>query len=132
VKKATVQGAKGGERRAFTLMEMLAVIGIVCLLAVLVLGITGHAQRAAREARAKAELELIRSALQEHMLKDGTYPETTTWTNSAITNWLPSGFTFQDPWGNPYRYACGIAESYTLYSTGQNVTNSNDDIVSGR
>ena len=113
-------------------MEMLAVLGIVCLLSVLVLGITSHAQRVAREARAKADLELIRNALQEHMLKTGAYPGTTMWTNSVITNWLPAGFTFKDPWGSDYQYANRSAESYSLYSMGQRTNDPNDDIVSGR
>lgn len=120
-----------GRSRAFTLMEMLGVLAIVCLLAVLVLGITGHAQRAAREAKAKTELELIRNALQECKLQNGQYPEFADWTNRAASR-LPAGFTFRDPWGTDYQYTKRNAESYSLYSRGHNTNDSSDDIVSGR
>jgi len=113
-------------------MEMLAVLFIIGLLAMLVLGITSHAQRVGREARARADMELIRNALQEYMLKIGTYPEAGSWTNSAVTNWLPTGFSFNDPWGTVYQYTNRSAESYSLYSMGQRTNDPSDDIVSGR
>lgn len=123
--------SKGGDCTAFTLMEMLAVLGIVCLLAMLVLGITGHAQRAAREARAKTDMELIRNALQEYKLQNGQYPASPDWTNRTA-GWLPAGFTFRDPWGAGYQYTNRTAESYSLYSMGQRTNDASDDIVSGR
>ena len=122
---------KNGGCGAFTLMEMLTVMAIVCLLVTLALGITSHAQRAAREARARAELELIRNALQERMLKNGGYPPAADWTN-AVRGWLPGGFTFKDPWNNLYIYTNDTATSYSLYSRGQRINDPNDDIVSGR
>lgn len=123
---------KRSDRTAFTLMEMLAVLGIVCLLAVLVLGITGHAQRAAREAKAKTDMELIRNALQEYKLQNGQYPDFADWTNRTA-GWLPAGFTFRDPWGTDYQYTNRTTESYALYSCGYDGTAGNaDDIVSGR
>lgn len=130
MKTSTAQDSRRDERQAFTLMEMLMVFFVVGVLAMLILGITGHAQRAAREARARAEMELIRTALQECLLKTGSYPETASWTNSALTNWLPTGFTFKDPWGAFYSYTKN-GESCLLYSTGQ-TTNANDDIICGR
>jgi type II secretory pathway pseudopilin PulG len=114
-------------------MEMLAVMSIVCLLVLLVLGLTRHARRAACEAKTRSELEQIRNALQEQKLKIGRYPDTFDWTCSAITNWLPEGFSFRDPWGNPYRYTLRSADSYELYSCGYDGKATNaDDIVSGR
>ena len=119
----------GGGRTAFTLVEMLAVLAIVCLLAVLVLGITSHVQRAAREARARTDLELIRTALEESKLKYGSYPADLT--SGDVTHWLPTGFTFKDPWGAGYQYA-SRTNAYSLYSMGPDTNDANDNIVSGR
>ena len=123
---------RGGPRPGFTLMELLAVLGIVCILVALVLGLTTHAQRAAREGKARAELELIRNALQECMLRNGAYPAGTNLAAAGITNWLPAEFSFRDPWERGYRYEPHSPESYSLYSTGPHEDDSNDDIVSGR
>jgi hypothetical protein len=65
-----------------------------------------------------ADLKVLSTALQEHFVMRGNYPDAKTWTNSAITNGLPKSFTFRDPWGEPYVYSNTTANSYTLFSTG--------------
>jgi hypothetical protein len=65
-----------------------------------------------------ADLKVLSTALQEHFVMRGSYPDAKTWTNSAITNGLPKSFTFRDPWGEPYVYSNTTANSYTLFSTG--------------
>jgi RNA polymerase sigma factor (sigma-70 family) len=65
-----------------------------------------------------ADLGVLNTALQEHFVMRGNYPDAKTWTNSAITNGLPKSFTFRDPWGLLYVYSNTTANSYTLFSTG--------------
>jgi hypothetical protein len=65
-----------------------------------------------------ADLKVLDTALQEHFVMCGSYPDAKTWTHSTITNGLPKSFTFRDPWGEPYVYSNTTANSYTLFSTG--------------
>ena len=103
-------------KRAFTLIEMLAVMTIVCLLAVLVLGITTHARRAACETRAKTDLELIRTALQEYQLK-AALPGRGGLDPLRAYELASGGLYFKDPWGTSYVYNSQPgASSYALSS----------------
>lgn len=114
---------------AFSLVEMLAVMGIVLILVMMAIGLTGHAQRVARQARAEADLELIRNALQEHLLKYGSYPDGTNLASSTVTNWLPADFSFSDPWGAAYRYTYRSRDTYGLLSCGPDGQEGNEDDI---
>lgn len=61
-------------RSGFTLMEMLAVITIIIILAALVVGGMGYVnQRQSRE-KAKVQISLLSNALEEYKLDFGIYP----------------------------------------------------------
>ena len=122
-------------RAAFTLLEMLVVIGIITVLAGLVIGGGSRAVEAGRIARARTELAVLSSALEEYRRACGDYPQTDDAarllqsligkrgpTNSLITGrclleisrftigqsrdpFSDSTAIFIDPWDEPYRYA---------------------------
>jgi len=67
--------------RGFTLIELLVVISIVgILIALSVFGLTG-ARESSRDARRKADLELIRSGIEIYRSDCNTYPVATYTTN---------------------------------------------------
>jgi general secretion pathway protein G len=102
-------------RFGFTLVELLAVITIVTMLAALVVGGASFAMRKASVARCYAQMEVIKNALSDYRLDKGRYPtdanpyqqlkpylkDTTFvrgWPTSGSAKWLV------DPWGNHYWY----------------------------
>lgn len=63
-------------RRAFTLIELLAVLAIVAILTSIVLGSGRRASEAGKAARARAELAALSTALESYKLQHGDYPRT--------------------------------------------------------
>jgi len=66
----------GPRRAAFTLLELLAVITIVALLAGIVLGVGRRAAETAKAARARTELAVLSVALESYKRAYGDYPRT--------------------------------------------------------
>lgn len=62
--------------RAFTLIELLAVLAIVAILTSIVLGSGRRAADAGKIARTKAELAALSAALEAYKLQHGDYPRT--------------------------------------------------------
>lgn len=65
---------RGTRTAAFTLIEMLVVIGIIGILAALILGISGIAASKMRRAKAEAERDALVTAIQSYKNKKGFYP----------------------------------------------------------
>jgi len=134
------------ERRcAFTLIEVLSVMGIMMILAGLLLGVTRLVFRVSKEAKARSQLEKVCTALSEYMLVNGSYPGYTGLTTDvtfrdAVSSFLPQGLdadNLRDPWGTAYRYQRGSPQSFTLFSLGADTKSATaedkaDDIQSGR
>jgi len=79
------EGAKSGlsgilvracklRNRAFTLIEVLVVIGVIALLATLVVGLSSRAGRASRENRIRAEMTQLVTAIESYKEAIGQYP----------------------------------------------------------
>ena len=119
------------QKSSFTLIELMVVLGILVIVAGLIVGMATHANRAASESRAVADIEKLRDAIQEYRFSHGSLPD------SLSTDWLPTGLATNDPWHQPFRYQWDSESSYTLYSAGYDgvfgLTNGIcDDIVAGR
>jgi len=116
----------------FTLVELLAVITIITMLAALVVGGASYALRKAAMARCYANMETIKNALSDYSLDHGGYPLGTedgsgqsllykALISDPLNNGRPTGeknpylhdtsfvtksspLQLVDPWGNYYRY----------------------------
>jgi general secretion pathway protein G len=137
----------GDERgkKAFTLIELLTVILIMGILMSMIIGIAVVVGQKNLEARALADIENIRNALNEHQLDYGKFPASTladdTWTNDISDYMALEGFNYIDPWDNAYLYetpaSASSPRSYTLYSLGRDGEEGTeeknaDNIVAGR
>lgn len=141
--KAVVNGAR---KLGFTLVELLAVITIIMILAGMVIGSAAWAGRKADVGRCLARIQIIKNGLEEYKLDNGKYPQG----NESIlydrlfntpintgrpsgekrpyiteTNFLNSSKQFVDPWGKPFRYQAPGAASrnpatFDLSSDGPN------------
>ncbi len=63
-------------KRAFTLIELLAVIAIIALLSAITFGVIKGVQERAAIGQAKAELSVLAQALEEYKRQYGDYPQT--------------------------------------------------------
>ncbi len=117
------------DQKGFTLIELLVVMVIIGLLAALVgpkmFGKIGKARRQS----AKAQIELLSTALDTMRLDVARYPSTEEglealrtqpgtmekWDGPYLSKEIPN-----DPWGNPYDYKCpGENGEYDLISYGR-------------
>jgi len=119
-------------QRAFTLIELLVVIVVITLLASLVAPNVFRHVGTARDAAARAQIEMLGAALDAYRLDLGRYPTTeeglaalvqrpagangAQWRGPYLRRGVPP-----DPWSNPYAYTSpGIASQngYDLLSHG--------------
>ncbi len=61
--------------RGFTLIELLTVMVIILILAGIVLGLVGYAQKKASRSKAEAEIKAMELALESYKTDNGAYPE---------------------------------------------------------
>lgn len=120
----------------FSLLELLAVLGVVAALAAILFTVSRTAITHARVSHTKADLERIGNILLEYRLREGFYPANLT---NLIGSFgaslrLNAGGLPEDPWSREYFYVCTSpsAESYSLYSTGPDSANDTDNIEEGQ
>ena len=63
-----------GADSAFTLIELIIVIGIILGLAGLILSVSGYVQEKGKRARAEAEIAALSAALESYKADNGIYP----------------------------------------------------------
>src|SRR5438876_3676887 len=99
-------GLRRGEPRynAFTLIELILVVGIIMVLAGLVLTTVGYARKKGARARAETEIAAMSAACENYKADNGVYP------TSDITNGLDPRFN-GDPTTTGYKFA-----SFDLYT----------------
>ena len=119
----------GRGRGGVTLVELMVVILLMAILGGIVLGVTGYAGRKGARARAFAEIEQLKNALEKYRLKQGAYPDTAlpgaqpaTTVLLVLTN-EASDIVFTDPWGRPYMYEKQGRYIFRLWSYGPDTNN---------
>jgi general secretion pathway protein G len=132
--------ARPAVRAGFTLVELMAVIAIIGLLAAIILGISGYVARRGDMAKAQGDMEKIKMALEEYKVNFGRF-----WPNDGpVTNSTYGGVTFSnalsgyvadirllDPWNRGYMYDFMDNAQYRLWSYGPDgADGTSDDIES--
>ena len=84
--------------RAFTLIELLMTISIIAVLAGLLVGLAPVAGARMKEARVRAELERLTTAIESYRTKYGVYPP------DHVVGYLPSGHPVVNPLIHPLFY----------------------------
>ena len=108
---------KRTQQAGFTLVEVLTVIAIIALLAALILGLAGNAQKKAARSRAEAEIEQLSTFVIDYQTKYGQVP-----TKSVLSNELKKAShslsNMIDPWGMTYEYTNSSRATFYLWSRG--------------
>ena len=144
------EDARRRRRRGFTLVELLAVMATMTILAGIVVGVVALATRKIAEANTRTEMEQIKALLEEYRLEYGEYPrpiktdedrEMTLSSFGVLTNYLdeiganPEDVDFIDEWGSNFRYGrkADAKLQYRLRSPGRDATvDTGDDITNWR
>ncbi len=109
----------------FTLVELLTVIAIIALLAALILGLAGNAQKSAARNKAEAEIEQLSVFITDYQMKYGQVPSSTAALakeladeHHALTNATDATLMPEDPWGMAYVYTNSSKATFYLWSYG--------------
>ena len=86
---------------AFTLIELVLVVGIIIVLTGLVLSTVGYARKKGARARAETEIAAISAALENYKADNAVYP------SDNVTNGLNPTTTNLDDYKTPSRYMYG-------------------------
>ncbi len=105
-------------KKGFTLVELLIVIGIIGVLAGMVIAVLNprHFQAKSRDAKRKADLEQVRSALEMYRADNGNYPAGSGSVASVLTVLQTNGYLTlpTDPGTYDYRYVSAGLTTYQL------------------
>ena len=120
------RGLRARDQAGFTLVELLVVIIVLGLLVGLVVPRLWGQVGKSKQATARAQIELLGSALDQYRLDNGTYPSNldelqqrpasaANWSGPYLKKAVPA-----DPWGFAYKYKCcpGQFGEYDLWSEG--------------
>lgn len=119
---------KEDNRFGFTLIEIIIVVAIIGLIAALIApNLIGRFEKS-KEEIAKAQIEMLSSAIQSFMIDMKRFPYTLDeLINSNDPKWrgpyLSKKIIPKDPWGREYQYKCpGDHGPFDLYSFGPDGT----------
>lgn len=110
-------------KAGFTLVEVLTVVVIIGLLAALILGLAGNAQKTAARRKAEAEINQLNSFVTDYRIQYGqvladrnALKEVLAKDNHSLSNMV-------DPWGMEYEYERSSPQTFYLYSKAGNNDN---------
>lgn len=110
---------KRAGRFGFTLVEVLTVIAIIALLAALILGLAGNAQKKAARSKAEAEISQLESFVTDYQMRYGQVPQgNETALKKALEGANHSLSNMIDPWGMSYKYTNSSKATFYLWSRG--------------
>lgn len=109
---------KRTKQAGFTLVELLTVIAIIALLAALILGLAGNAQKSAARNKAEAEIAQLESFITDYQMQYGQVPQSLTALSNALSAAKHSLTNLADPWGMPYSYSNTSKVTFHLWSLG--------------
>ena len=116
------------------MVELMATILIIAVLAMLVLGISNYAAASNEKKRCLADMEKIRNALDAYRSKYNQYVDFSGWvTDQRFLNELDNvkegeGVPQLDPWGQAFNYNRISRYNYKLYSMGPDTNSTMDDV----
>ena len=122
---------KKANRAGFTLVEVLTVIAIIALLAALILGLAGNAQKKAARTKAEAEVTQLESFVTDYQTKYGQVPPSPGDLTKALAAANHPSSNFLDPWGTAYGYSNSSKVTFYLWSTGGDSTGTNRQLWIG-
>ena len=114
---------KRTKQAGFTLVEVLTVIAIIALLAALILGLAGHAQKKAAHDKAAAEIEQLSTFVGDYMTQYGQVPQSQSALSNALKAVNHSLTNMTDPWGMAYKYTNSSKSTFYLWSWGGDLGN---------
>lgn len=101
--------------RAFTIIELVVVLGVILILTGLVLSTVGYARKKGARARAETEIAAMSAACENYKADNAIYPRTSvTDTFTAVTNRTPP-----DPQPTSYDASVSTYSSTSFYLYGQ-------------
>ena len=109
---------KRAKRAGFTLVEVLTVIAIIALLAALILGLAGNAQKKAARTKAEAEITQLESFITDYQMKYGQVPPSFATLSNALMESKHALTNLLDPWGMSYKYTNSSKATFYLWSYG--------------
>jgi len=130
-------------RSAFTLMEMLLVLGIIAILAGMGTFLMTDVLGDAEEGKARADIQALRGNLIRYRTKGGLFPTTEQGLQALVT--MPSSgpmprshkklmeeAALYDPWGNAYQYrrpGQHNPDEFDIFSMGKDGQAGTDDDI---
>ena len=109
---------KRTQQAGFTLVELLTVIAIIALLAALILGLAGNAQKSAARNKAGAEIEQLSTFITDYQMKYGQVPPTFASLSNELMKTKHELSDLLDPWGMSYNYTNSSKVTFYLWSYG--------------
>jgi len=137
----------------FTLVEILATVTVIGILAGIVLAAAGGVQKKAARDQAKTEIKTMCVAMERYKTDNGAFPREATSKTNVLYGYLTNYMTFRenqisrsgtnvfvvDPYGRAYYYVSPptnrsrmVMDGFEIWSLGAkpNASDSNDDIGS--
>ena len=109
---------KRTQQAGFTLVELLTVIAIIALLAALILGLAGNAQKSAARNKAEAEIEQLSVFITDYQMNYGQVPPSYGALSNALMESKHALTNLLDPWGMSYKYTNSSKATFYLWSYG--------------